>query len=85
MKTFPKPKNLNGAELKEQLAEVGVIVTEIFDLADGTIGFETDNESAALLVVKGHNGSVIAKELSINDKLASVGLNINDLKTALGL
>lgn len=85
MKTFPKPKNLNGAELKAQLAEVGIIVTDIVDFADGTIGFETDNESAALLVVKGHNGNTIPTEPTVADKLASVGLNLDDLKEALGL
>ena len=85
MKTFPKPKNLNGSELKQQLAEVGIIVTEIFDFADGTIGFQTDNEAAALLVVKAHNGNTIPTEPTVADKLASVGLNLDDLKEALGL
>lgn len=85
MEIFNKPKNLNGTELKAQLAEVGIIVDEIFDFADGTIGFNTDNKTAAELVVKGHNGTITAIEPTVQEKLASVGLNLNDLKEALGI
>jgi hypothetical protein len=85
MKIFKKPENLNGAELIAELAEVGIIVKTVFDFADGTIGFETDNESTAKAVVASHNGTTIAPELTVADKLASVGLNLNDLKAALGL
>ena len=82
---FNKPNKLNGAELKEELAAVGIIVDRVFDFADGTIGFETDNESAASSVVAAHNGTTVAPEPTIEDKLASVGLNLDNLKTALGL
>jgi hypothetical protein len=85
VKTFDKPKNLNGAELKEELAAIGIIVDKVFDFADGTIGFETDNESAATVVVAAHNGTTIAPEPTIEEKLASVGLNLSDLKSALGI
>ena len=85
MKTFTKPENLNGAELITQLAAVGIIVDKVFDNADGTIGFDTNNESAAATVVAAHNGTTVAPEPTIEDKLASVGLSLSDLKTALGL
>jgi hypothetical protein len=85
MKTFTKPENLNGAELITELAAVGIIVDKVFDNADGTIGFNTNNESAAATVVAAHNGTTVAPEPTIEDKLASVGLNLSDLKTALGL
>ena len=85
MKTFTKPKNLNGAELIAELAAVGIIVDKVLDNADGTIGFETDNESAAAAVVAVHNGTTVAPEPTIEDKLASVGLNLTDLKAVLGL
>jgi hypothetical protein len=85
MKTFTKPTNLNGAELKNELAAVGIIVEKVFDFGDGTIGFETDNESAAQIVVAAHNGTTVAPEPSVSDKLASVGLNLDDLKAALGI
>jgi hypothetical protein len=85
MKIFTKPQNLNGIELIEELKSVDILVKEIIDFANGTIGFETDNESAAAAVVAAHNGTTVAPEPTIEDKLASVGLNLNDLKTALGL
>jgi hypothetical protein len=83
MKIFTKPQNLNGAELKTELAAVSIIVEEIFDFADGTIGFETDNESTAAAVVAAHNGTTVAPEPTIADKLASVGLSLDELKAAI--
>ena len=85
MKTFNKPANLNGAELKAELAAEGIIVETINDNADGTIFFETDNEAKAASVVANHNGNVIPAEPTVADKLASDGLNLDDLKEALGL
>jgi hypothetical protein len=85
MKIFTKPIKLNGAELREELKAEGIIVEKIYDFADGTIGFETNNENTAAAVVAAHNGTTIAPEPTIEDKLASVGLNLNDLKAALGL
>ena len=85
MEIFNCPKNLNGAELKEELAKVGIIVETILDFADGTIGFECDSRVEAEKVVKSHNGNILPKEADIQDKLASVGLNVNELKVALGL
>jgi DNA-binding transcriptional LysR family regulator len=83
MKTFPKPQNLNGAELIDELAAVGIIVDKVFDFSDGTIGFETDNESTAAAVVAAHNGTTVAPEPTVEDKLASVGLNLEDLRAAI--
>ena len=85
MATFTKPGNLNGAELKQELATVGIIVESIKDNADGTISFETDKESDANVIVLAHNGTIQAPEPTIPQKLASVGLSIDDLKEALGL
>jgi len=80
---FNKPNKLNGAELKKELAAVGILVDKVFDFADGTIGFETDNESAASQVVAAHNGTTVAPEPTIADKLASVGLSLDELKAAI--
>lgn len=85
MKTFTKPENLNGTELKKELATVGIVVSEIYDYSNGTIGFETDNEEKAAEIVAKHVGTVVPPEPTIEDKLASVGLNLSDLKTALGI
>jgi len=58
MKIFTRPFNLNGKELKEELAEVGIFVELVSDLADGTIGFLTDNEELAASIVAAHSGTV---------------------------
>jgi hypothetical protein len=84
MKTFTKPQNLNGAELKSELFSIGIAVDTIIDFGDGTIGFETDNESAAAAVVAAHNGTTVAPEPTIETKLASVGLSLDELRAALG-
>ena len=83
MKIFTKPENLNGTELMAELAKVGIAVDKVFDFANGTIGFETDNESAAAAVVAAHNGTTVAPEPTIADKLTSVGLSLDELKAAI--
>ena len=83
MKTFSKPENLNGAELKTELAVVGIIVDKIFDNGNNTISFETDNESAAATIVAAHNGTTAISEPTIANKLASVGLSLDELKAAI--
>ena len=42
MKSFTKPKNLNGEELMAELAAVGIVVDEIRDNGEGLISFLTD-------------------------------------------
>jgi hypothetical protein len=83
MKIFDRPTNLNGAELKEELAAVGIIVETIRDNANDTISFETTNEAKAAEVVAAHNGTTVAPEPTIADKLASVGLSLDELKSAI--
>ena len=85
MKTFPKPENLNGAELLDELKKAGIVTDRIYDFSNGNIGFETDDESTALAVVAVHKGTMIAPEPTVAEKLASVGLSVDDLKEALGL
>jgi len=85
MATFTKPQNLNGAELKQELAEVGIVVESIKDNLDGTISFDTDKSDLAKPVIDAHDGTVIPAEPTIDQKLASVGLSIDDLKAALGI
>jgi hypothetical protein len=82
---FAKPQSLNGAQLKSELAAVGIVVEEILDNSNGEISFEIpkSKESAALQIVLAHVG--VDSVYSIEEKLASVGLSLNDLKIALGL
>ena len=88
---FNKPENLNGAELLDELAAVGIVLDkkEQAPSIDGNGDFWLDvkkaDEAKAASVVEAHNGTTLAPEPTIEDKLASVGLNIVDLKSALGL
>lgn len=88
MITFKKPANLNGTELLAELKSAGVDVVGLpIDDAQGNLLLNIDeaNEAKAKNVVAAHNGTIVAPEPTINDKLASVGLTIDDLKSALGL
>lgn len=87
---FTKPTNLNGAELVAELAAVGVIVnTETSPFIDGGNNFWLDiaeaDKAKAMPIVATHNGTVTPIEPTIADKLANVGLSIDDLKAALGV
>jgi hypothetical protein len=84
MTTYPKPENLNGTELMAELAAVGVVVDRVKDNGDNTITLETNDKKAETIVLN-HNGTTTAPEPTIADKLQSVGLSIDDLKTALGI
>lgn len=85
---FTKPVNLNGAELIEQLQASGVAIAQM-PVVDGNNDLWLDiakkDETKAQVVVDSHNGTMVAPEPTIEQKLASVGLNLDDLKVALGL
>jgi hypothetical protein len=90
MITFTKPANLNGKELVEQLNAAGInINTETSPFDDGQGNLLLDiapaDETKAEAIVAAHNGTVIAPEPTVADKLASVGLSVTDLKEALGI
>jgi hypothetical protein len=87
---YTKPTNLNGAELIDELISAGVKI----EIKDDSLVVENESlwldisdedSSKAEEIVLAHNGNTIAPELTVHDKLASVGLNLNDLKVALGL
>ena len=88
MITFTKPQNLNGKELLDELSAVGVIV-EGLPVDDGAgnliLNIASKDEAKAAEVVAAHNGTTVAPEPTIEDKLSSVGLSLPDLKAALGL
>jgi hypothetical protein len=88
---FTKPQNLNGAELLDELAAVGIVLDKFKQAPeiDGEGRFwlhisEADKAKAEA-VVASHDGTTVAPEPTVADKLASVGLNLDDLKAALGL
>jgi soluble P-type ATPase len=82
---FTKPTNLNGAELTAELLAVGVEIERITIEADGQMKIQiiAGDEKKAQKVVASHDGSTVAPEPTIADKLASVGLSIDELKTAI--
>lgn len=84
MTNYPKPENLNGTELMAELSAVGIVVNRVRDNGDNTITLETDDDEAAAIVAA-HNGTIVAPEPTIEQKLSSVGLSLPDLKVALGL
>ena len=91
MISFTKPKNLNGSELRQELLEAGVSISQnsksICVEADGCLYLDImqQDEAKAAAVISAHNGTVIPPEPTIADKLASVGLSVTELKEALGL
>ena len=88
---FNRPNNLNGAELLDELAAVGIVLDKIKQIpvidAENNLllDIESADEAKAEAVIAAHNGNTVAPEPTIETKLASVGLNLDDLKTALGL
>ena len=83
---FIKPSNLNGGELLQELNAAGVLVTTN-PMIDGNdclwLDIAKTDEAKAKPIVTAHNGTVIPPEQTIADKLASVGLSIEELKAAL--
>jgi hypothetical protein len=85
---FTKPTNLNGAELLRELNAGGVSITQS-PLIDGDGKFWLDiaeaDKAKATPIVAAHNGTIIAPEATVENKLESVGLSVSELKVALGL
>jgi hypothetical protein len=88
---FDKPENFNGTEIRAELNAIGVQITDSYESVlidnNGDLWLEIDpkDEAKAKPIVDAHNGTTVAPEPTIEQKLASVGLNLGDLKAALGL
>ena len=85
---FNKPVNLNGTELVNELNAAGIAVNDL-PYVDGNNDLwlditEADKVEAESIVAE-HNGTIIAPEPTIQDKLANAGISLDELKTALGL
>ena len=86
---FNKPTNLDGIQLCEELEVVGVVINKnTSPTIDGNgelwLDIDAKDTAKAQKVLDAH----IPKprpEPTIEDKLASVGLSLTDLKSALGL
>jgi hypothetical protein len=87
---FDKPEKLNGEQLRQELKAANVVLpdalSDLFD--DGIDGLWLNiadkDESKAKTIIDAHIPKPIP-EPTIEQKLASVGLNLEDLKAALGL
>jgi hypothetical protein len=88
MVKITKPENLNGLELVNELKTQNITVLG-FPIIDGNGDFWLDIDEAdaakAEAIAKKHNGTTVAPELTITDKLAYAGISLDELKTALGL
>jgi hypothetical protein len=82
---FTKPQNLNGAELVDELKAAGIVATKPTIDGDDNFWLDLDakDESKAKPIIAAHNGTMIAREQTLVEKLASVGLSIEELKAAL--
>jgi hypothetical protein len=87
---FPKPINLNGDELLDELLAVGIVLDKWKQApsidSDGAMWLDIAeaNKAKAAPIVAAHNGTIVAPEPTVVEKLASVGLSIEELKAALG-
>jgi hypothetical protein len=88
---FDKPQNLNGAELRQELNNIGVQIsnepTSVEVDGDDNLWLDiaSEDEAKAKVIVDNHNGTTGVFEPTVEQKLESVGLNLGDLKSALGL
>lgn len=86
---FDKPINLNGSELRIELVAAGCKIDDkpesVMVIGNKLILDVSGDKEIIESVVANHNGTIVAKELTIEEKLSSVGLNLNDLKNALGI
>jgi hypothetical protein len=82
---FTKPTNLNGTELIAELAAQGITAERITIEGNGQLSVPVDakDEAKAATVIAAHNGTTVVTEPTIAEKLASVGLSLEELKTAL--
>jgi hypothetical protein len=89
MLSFTKPSSLNGTQLREELRSAGVTITDdtnaVLDSSDGFIHLDIRDadENKAAAIVTAHVGVDSIIELSLDEKLASVGISLAEIKAAL--
>ena len=89
MASFNKPSSLNGTQLRNELRIAGVVISDdinaVIDSADGFIQLDIKkaDESKAEAVIAAHVGVDSVIELSLDEKLASVGISLAEIKAAL--
>jgi hypothetical protein len=83
MISYTIPTNLNGAQLVKELNDAGVTVSSTCAVYDDLLWLDiaSKDKAKAEAIVAKHVG--IDTEPTIEDKLAQVGLNFDELKAAL--
>jgi len=77
--TFPIPAKINGDQLQSE------IQAEFVYLSDKDLVVKSDKTKAQIeSIIAAHNPKPIVEQ-TIDEKLAMVGLSINDLKAALSV
>jgi hypothetical protein len=88
---FNTPTNLNGTQIRAELNAAGVKIASTSGavMMDGNgdlwLDIANKDETEAKTIVDAHDGIMIEIQPTVEEKLASVGLTIEDLKVALGL
>lgn len=88
---FQKPVNLNGDELLDELLAVGIVLDKwkqapsIDGNGDLWLEIAASNKTKAASVIAAHNGTIVAPQPTLAQKLEAVGLSIDELKVALGV
>lgn len=87
---FDLPSKFNGTRLRNELSLIGIdlpLNNDAISIAENNLFIDIDDKDydKVIEVLKNHNGNDIVIETTIEQKLASVGLSIDDLKSALGL
>jgi hypothetical protein len=91
MITFNKPLSLNGEQLRKELNDAGIVISdnsEAVSIDENdllVLDIKDTDKIKAEAIVAAHNGTQTPREFTVNEKLASVGLSLDDLKAALGL
>jgi hypothetical protein len=89
MISFNKPTSLNGEQLRIELRAVGVAISDhadaVTDTSDGHIHLDiaAKDQSKASQVVAAHVGIDSTAQLTIAQKLESIGISLDELKAAL--
>ena len=86
---FTLPKKFNGETLRNELKAEDIILPEdkkAITVSGEILILDIDQKDATKVenILANHNGDDIFIEQTVADKLASVGLSIEDLKAALG-
>jgi hypothetical protein len=87
---FQVPTNLNGAELRQELNAGGVFISNdtfaiiLDDEKNLCLDIAEVDKDKAAVIVAAHNGTTVAPEPTVAQKLTLVGLSLEELRTALG-